>query len=195
MSSVRAFLAIPLPDHIKEAIESLQKQLQEEAGGVQWSRPEGLHLTVHFFGETGQENLEKVKASMLSVKRSLRPFKVNIKGLGGFPALRRPKVVWLGIHPQTQLKLLHGNLQQSLQEFGLSSDARAYSPHLTIGRVRKGRVDLTAAGVTLNDIVIGQLEINGIVLYQSILHPGGAEHRPIFSVNFDEETDNLPSSI
>ena len=80
MSSARTFLAIPLPEHIREAIEDLQKRLSKVARDVRWSRPETLHLTLHFFGETSQENLEKIKASMLSVKRCHQPVGIDIKG-------------------------------------------------------------------------------------------------------------------
>ena len=119
MSSVRAFLAIPLNADLKDRLALLRSELKGALDGVRWSRPENLHLTLHFFGDTSQENLEKIKASMLSVKRNLRPFKVSIKGLGGFPGQRRARVIWLGIEPPRQLTNLHRIIQLALQNAGL----------------------------------------------------------------------------
>ena len=191
MCSVRAFLAIALKQEIKNRLADLQSELRAKVDNVRWSNPENLHLTLHFFGDTSQENLEKIKASMLSVKRNLRPFKVSIRGLGGFPGLQRSRVVWLGLEPQAKLIRLHREIQYALQEVGLSPDTRLYSPHLTIGRARRASVDLSKVAVTLNDTTLGDLEINQITLYESRLKTGGAEHIPLLTVNFDEEADNL----
>ncbi len=191
MSSVRAFLAIPLNTKLLKTLAELQGQLEKEVDGIRWSRSQALHLTLHFFGETTQENLEKIKASMLSVKRCFRPFEVDIKGLGGFPGLHRARVLWLGLEPDDQIKLLHRNIQLALRDNGLPPDSRPYTPHLTLGRARRKAVDISTPSVTLTDTAIGHLEIDRMILYESRLHPGGAEHIPLFTVNFDEETGNL----
>jgi 2'-5' RNA ligase len=192
MSSVRAFLAIPLNTKLRKTLAGFQGQLAKEVDGIRWSQTQSLHLTLHFFGETTQENLEKIKASMLSVKRCFRPFKVEIKGVGGFPGRRRARILWLGLEPDTQVKRLHRDIRLALKNDNLSADSRIYTPHLTLGRARRKAVDISNMSVTLSDTPIGHLEIDRMVLYESRLHPGGAEHIPLFTVNFDEETDNLP---
>ena len=191
MSSVRAFLAIPLSTGLQEKLGEIQSRLKNQAGAISWSRPQNLHLTLHFFGETTQENLEKIKTSMLSVKRCVRPFMVEVSKLGGFPQTHRSRVIWLGLKPQGQLRKLHQEIQRSLRNVGLSTDPRSYTPHLTIGRARNKPVDMTQQSVTLTDTTIGHLNVDRMVLYESRLSPGGAEHIPLFTVNFDEETDSL----
>lgn len=190
MSSVRAFLAIPLDTQLLASLRTLQEQLKTQAEGIRWSRAENLHLTLHFFGDLEQENLEKIKVSMLSVKRCNNPFLVDIKGLGAFPSLHRSRVIWLGLDPQAQLRKLHQDFQRSLKDVGLSPDTRSYTPHLTIGRARKKPADLTAQSVTLSDTTIAQLYIDRLILYESRLQPGGAEHIPLFTVNLDDEHKN-----
>ena len=81
----RVFLAIPLPRQLKDSISAVQRQLQTQIPYARWIPPKNLHLTLHFFGEIGQETLEKIKVSVLSVKRCKRPFLVEVKGLGAFP--------------------------------------------------------------------------------------------------------------
>jgi 2'-5' RNA ligase len=187
MSSVRAFLAIPLPCQLKEAIRSTQIDLQSRIPEARWVRPEALHLTMHFFGEVEQETLEKLKVSMLSVKGCQRPFQVEVKGLGAFPNPRRPRVIWLGLEPRGQLEQLHRATGQCLRQAGLIPDSRPYSPHLTIGRLRGGRLDLSGLLSSMQSKKFGPLTVDSLILYESRLHPEGAQHIPLQTVNFDDE--------
>ena len=81
MSSVRAFLAIPLPRQLQESIRVIQTELQASIAEARWTRPENLHLTLHFFAKIEQETLEKLKVSVLSVKRCQQPFVIGIIAL------------------------------------------------------------------------------------------------------------------
>lgn len=191
MSSVRAFLGVPLTTELQEAIRSLQSGLMSRIRGIRWSRPENLHLTLHFFGETTQENLEKIRVSMLSVKRCHRPFLVDVIGLGAFPSLRRPRVIWLGLNPQNQLRQLHRDCRRALHAAGLVTDSRQYSPHLTIGRAKKKTNELTTLGSELKHQLVGHLPVDRLTLYESLLQPGGAEHIPLFTIGLDNETDDF----
>jgi len=191
MSSVRAFLGAPLTKELQEAIRTLQSELKSRIRDIRWSRPENLHLTLHFFGDTEQENLEKIKVSMLSVKRCHRPFQVDVIGLGAFPSLHRPRVIWLGLHPHDQLGQLHRDCQRALHAAGLATDSRSYSPHLTIGRARQRAEKLTALGNELGNRLVGHLPIDSLILYESRLKPGGAEHIPLFTIGLDDENDDI----
>jgi 2'-5' RNA ligase len=190
MSSVRAFLGVPLTRELQEAVRSLQSSLMARIHDIRWSRPENLHLTLHFFGNTTQENLEKIKVSMLSVKRCHRPFQVDVIGLGAFPSLRRPRVIWLGLNPQNRLIKLHRDCHRALHEAGLVTDSRPYAPHLTIGRARHRANELTALGNELGNQLFGHLHIDRLILYESRLKPAGAEHRSLCTIRFDDETND-----
>jgi 2'-5' RNA ligase len=190
MSLVRAFLGVPLKAELQEAIRALQTSLMSRIRDIRWSRPENLHLTLHFFGETAQENLEKIRVSMLSVKHCHRPFEVDVIGLGAFPSLRRPRVIWLGLNPQNRLRQLHRDCHRALHEAGLVTDSRPYSPHLTIGRAKHRVNELTTLGNELDNQMIGHLPIDSLVLYESRLKPAGAEHIPLFTIGFDNETED-----
>lgn len=191
MSSVRVFLGVPLTEELQNAIRSLQGDLKARIRDIRWSRPENLHLTLHFFGETEQENLEKIRVSMLSVKRCHRPFLVDVIGLGAFPSLRRPRVIWLGLNPQNQLGQLHRDCRRALHATGLVTDSRPYSPHLTIGRAKKKTNELTTLGSDLGQQLVGHLPVDRLVLYESRLKPEGAEHIPLFTIGLDNEIDDF----
>lgn len=189
MSSVRAFLAIPLPPALQDAIRALQKELGAQLPEVRWTRPENLHLTLHFFGEISQESLEKIKVSVLCVKGCQAPFSVAVGGLGAFPGPRRPRVIWLGLDPAEQLRQLHGNCAAVLRKAGIVTEPRPYMPHLTIGRLKQQQPDLSALCAASGKAVVGRLPVDRLVLYESRLQPGGAEHIPLMTVNLEDETD------
>lgn len=191
MSSVRAFLAIPLAWQLQESIRALQSDLQARIPEARWTRPENLHLTLHFFGEIDQESLEKFKVSVLSVRRCKRPFQVEVKGLGAFPNPRRPRVIWLGLTPRDQLGELYRATQHCLHQAGLATESRPYSPHLTIGRLRQHKPDLTELFGSLKQNTIGQLTVDRLILYESRLHPDGAQHIPLLTVNLDDEKTDI----
>ena len=127
---------------------------------------------------------------MLSVKHCHRPFQVDVIGLGAFPSLRRPRVIWLGLNPQNRLRQLHRDCHRALHKAGFVIDSRPYSPHLTIGRAKHRVNELTALGNELDNQLIGHLPIDSLILYESRLSPAGAKHIPLFTIGFDNETDD-----
>lgn len=191
MSSVRAFLAIPLPEHLKESIRATQKDLQARISNARWTRLENLHLTLHFFAAIEQETLEKLKVSMLSLKGCQRPFQVEVKGLGAFPNPHRPRVLWLGLEPCDRLEQLYRDTGEQLRQAGLAIDSRPYSPHLTIGRLRGGKPDLTALFSSIRQESIDRLTVDRLILYESRLRPDGAQHIPLLTVNFDDKKNDI----
>ena len=185
--SPRVFLAVPLPRQLKNSVSTIQKQLQTRIAGARWVRSENLHLTVHFFGETEQEALEKISVSVLSVKRCQRPFLVEVKRLGAFPNLHRPRILWLDLEPKDQLRQLHRDLRQCLHQVGITTESRPYTPHLTIGRLRQQTSDLTDLYKSVGQTLVGRMPVDKLVLFKSRLHPDGAEHIPLLTVNFDDK--------
>ena len=182
MSSVRTFLALPVGDDLKAKVAELQKAWEKQLPNVRWARPDNLHLTLHFFGDVTHETLEKIKVSMLSVKGCHAPFQVEVNGLGGFPSPQRSRVIWLGLTPVAPLQQVHRTVQLKLGEIGIPVEQKPFTPHLTIGRTRSGTTDLKNAAVTLSDTPIGHLVVDRLILFESRLLPGGAQHNPILEV-------------
>lgn len=183
----RVFLAIPIVSPAQSVIAAFQSRLAESLDNLRWVRPDTLHLTLQFFGRTTEENLEKIKASMLSVGLKSKPLNVAISGLGVFPNPRRPRVLWMGFQPEEPLKELHALWAQTLIQANLPTDDRPFSPHLTIGRYRKGE---RGSEQQLTDLAksapIVAFTVNELVLYQSHLKPQGAEHVPIHQVKLGD---------
>lgn len=183
----RVFLAIPIEASAQPVIAAFQSRLAESLGKLRWVRPDTLHLTLQFFGRTTEENLEKIKASMLSVGLRSKPFNVTISGLGVFPNLRRPRVLWMGFQPEEPLKELHALWTQALLQAGLAIENKSFSPHLTIGRFRQGESGSERRLTELaKSVPVVALTVNKLVLYESHLKAQGAEHIPIHQVKLGD---------
>ncbi len=189
MTSTRAFLAIPLPQPMLERLADLQKRLKKDFPGVRWSRPDNLHLTLRFFGDCGQEDLDKIAKVMVSVGVLRPPFEAATGGLGAFPSATRPRVFWLGFKQSDALRSLYGDLATALEAEGFPTERRPYTPHLTLGRAR-GRINCDSASfATYRETRCGVLPVERLVLFASELRPDGAIHRPLKTVFLGRDTN------
>ena len=94
MATVRTFIANELSEDLREALGLLQDRLRAEMprGSVRWVRPEGIHLTLKFLGDTPVEQVDRVKAALAEAAAEAGPFHLTVRGLGCFPSTRRPRV-------------------------------------------------------------------------------------------------------
>lgn len=185
MTKVRTFLAVPLPSALQQDIATLQRELSGAMPGIRWTRPDTVHLTLHFFGDTSADDLEKIRASMLSVKLREKAFQVDVLGLGAFPDCRRPRIAWLGLTPEEPLRTLQQTCQAELERSGFTAESRRFSPHLTIGRFREQALDMSFLFAAQAGRRVGCLPVGQLVLFESRLLPGGARHIPLFTVPLD----------
>ncbi len=182
MSAIRAFLAIPLPEKIVQKAQEVQVELGSNLTGIRWVKPAAMHLTLKFFGAISEEDLEKIGQVMLSVGDSHPPFQVHISGLGVFPSPTRAKVFWLGVHGDPFLSALYSAFDQELQNSGFPAEARPFRPHLTLGRSRYGLSLQRSVLEHYRDADCGSLQADRVILFQSLLRPEGAVHRPLKTV-------------
>lgn len=182
MTTVRAFLAVPLAPPLQQEIARLQQELSKDLPGIRWTRPDTVHLTIRFFGDVTTDALENIQASMLSVKLRQKAFPVDVLGLGTFPDRRRPRVAWLGLTPAEPLRNLQQACEEELGRHGFATESRPFAPHLTIGRFRERGPDLTSLLGRYAQRSLGRLPVARLVLFESRLLPGGARHTPLFTV-------------
>lgn len=181
---MRLFIAIEISEEIKTGLAKVVAKLKDAGADVKWVRPEGMHLTIKFFGEVDENRKDKIISSLEQVSEKKSPFTVTFKGLGAFPDLNRPRVVWAGIEKgREELKDISKELEASLSELGFSKEPREFSPHLTFGRVKSNRNKngLVSALNAHNNFTLPQLNVDKINLIQSILKREGAEYRTVVS--------------
>lgn len=178
MNTVRAFIAAPLEGPVFDRIVQLQRELISALPTVRWVRPETMHLTLAFLGDITEESLEKIGKSMLSIGDGFAPVEVSVGGLGAFPSLRRPRVIWLGLEGATALLELQAAVVGMLRALQVAWDDKPFKPHLTLGRCRQPVPDIERQLAPFMDRQCGQLNLSRLVLYESRLTAQGASHLP-----------------
>jgi 2'-5' RNA ligase len=182
---IRTFVAVDLPEAVRVRLGEQIDRLSGRAGRgvVRWVRPEGIHLTLKFLGEVESDRIEQISRGIRSVAQGHRAFRLRVAGVGCFPSPQRPRVVWVGVREQAgALASLQDDLERALSAMGFPREDRPFSPHLTLGRVRReaspveaARVGALIAGQT--EEVLGEVEVREVTLFQSDLRPTG----PIYS--------------
>jgi len=137
--SIRSFIAFDIESEtVKKKLASVQNLLAQTGADLKLVETQNIHITVRFLGDITPATAKKVFTEMQQVQ--FTPFKVQIKGLGAFPDLRYPRVVWAGItEGADQLKTIFNQLEPRLRSLGFAPDPKGFSPHLTIARVKTGR--------------------------------------------------------
>jgi 2'-5' RNA ligase len=138
MEPIRAFIAIELPSQIKASLSKLQDTLRKSrSASVKWVDTEGIHLTLKFLGNVDEGEIPALKEALSEAVEGIVPFNLALGNPGAFPNIQAPRVVWVGVVGEVEtLITLHNNIKDVLAPLGFSPEVRAFSPHLTLGRVR-----------------------------------------------------------
>jgi len=180
----RSFLAIDLPTAIKERLAGQIRILSPGTSGIKWVDARQIHLTLKFFGSISTESLEKINESTRQVTLKKQPFSLTLQGLGGFPHIRRPRIIWAGLSRDLEalLKLVE-ELEIAYEQIGIAKEDRSFHPHLTLGRNKTNQPN-EKLFQRLSGWVEEESEpfgVEEIVLYKSDLKPFGPVYSKIFS--------------
>ena len=188
MSLLRAFIAIELPVHVCDAIQKQTVRLRQALGNdlIRWVPTQNMHLTLKFLGDTATSYLDFLKQLLIREAESHPQFDLQLGGLGAFPTSRRPRLLWIGIHAPTDLVSLQRGIEAGASRLGYEQEERAFSPHLTIGRVRQNisPPELQKIHAALDTIQLGNIgtaRVDSIHLFKSDLQPGGSIYTKLFS--------------
>lgn len=181
MSVIRTFIAVETSEETRSRAASLCDRLRTSGMRVTWTRPENMHLTLKFLGDTEEALLANVKETVANVAASLGPFSVRFRGAGAFPDARRPQTLWIGVSDgQDSLVELATRIDDALHALGIPREKRRFTPHLTIGRVRSGSA---AEQKSLGDMIrkhaefdAATAEIRQVLVMASQLSPAGATY-------------------
>jgi len=138
MEQIRSFIAIELPDELKLKLAQLEDQLKSNRQPwVKWVSPEGIHITLKFLGNIAVEMTGAITKAIEEATQGMSPFQLEVKGLGVFPNLRRVQVAWVGVIGEVdKLSQLQKRIETSLIPLGFAPESRAFTPHLTLARLR-----------------------------------------------------------
>ena len=196
---LRAFIAVQLSDALKRQIGSVQAELNRALSGsgkggkaakIGWAQPEGIHLTLKFLGDIQEAQVDALREVLSKAAASARPFTLEASGLGAFPNSRAPRVIWLGLHGSNddvgELRRLQAAVEDGAAALGFAKEARAFTPHLTLARIRD-RVEAGALEPVFNaqpNRVVGGFTASSVELIKSELRPSGAVYTTLVEVPF-----------
>jgi 2'-5' RNA ligase len=175
--TIRAFIAIELPEKIIASISRVQESIRSQGFKVRWVRPQNIHLTLKFLGDIKAAETKAVEKVVLDSVVGSAPISMTARGLGVFPGIKRPRVIWVGIGGQTdELIELQQTLDKKLATIGFSRERRPFKGHLTMGRV-KAKIDskrLLEAMKAFDGFETEPFVADRLILFQSDLKPSGA---------------------
>ena len=197
---MRSFIAIELPNELKLRLTQLETELKrDEPPGVKWVNPDSIHLTLKFLGNIAIDMTVAITRAMEESARGITPFRLRAKGLGVFPNLKRAQVAWVGINGEVdRLSHLQGRLESNLTPLGFTPESRAFTPHLTLARLRNSaspderqRFGQLIAGTKFEAAYTFQ--VNAVSLMRSQLTREGAIYSRISSVELKKPLSTAAS--
>jgi 2'-5' RNA ligase len=179
---IRSFLAIELPRTIRKKIEEVQGDLRSTHADVRWVNPEKIHLTLKFFGNIEESRIDLLLKSIEEPIRNTLPFSLKVRGVGAFPHLKNPRVIWIGlVNGREVLISFQKQIETQLEKIGIQPEDRPFNPHLTLGRMKssRGKVELAGRMEKHKEEEFGDFQVERVVLFKSDLRPTGPIHTPL----------------
>ena len=197
--AIRAFIAIELPDGLLKKIAELQKIIKKDVKGsrtVSWPRAHGIHLTLKFLGDVEESRVEEIYGALKKATAGFGPMRLKagggkegggVGGVGGFPNLKNPRVLWVGLDGPEEFLKLQRSVEEAMQRLGFEKEERPFKPHLTLCRI-KSPEDARILGHNiekLKDFIDMDFEAGHLVLFKSVLSPKGALYTALKRIDLE----------
>jgi len=191
---IRSFIAIELPEEVRSALHRLQAELTlPQYSFVKCVSPEGIHITLKFLGNISPQKVTEVTRVMEQASQGVSPFQLQITEVGAFPNMRQPRVLWVGIKGELdKLTAWQKRIDDGLVPLGFAKEARPFTPHLTLARVRENCSPGDRRG--LGELVMKtpvevdyKVTVNSLSLMKSQLSPGGAVYSRLAEVKLSDK--------
>lgn len=193
MSVIRSFIAVDLPGDLVDALQRSSDSLQALLGGlpVRWVPVGNIHLTLKFLGDVSERNIRMIQNIVQAEAAAHEVFEISVGGFGVFPNITHPRVIWVGVEAPDELLNLQRRIDAETARMGYAPDQRAFSPHLTFGRVSRNASpkEIRRVSELLRNHSIGFLgaaRIEDITLFRSDLGPDGAVYSKIYTAKLHD---------
>ena len=190
MSTLRTFICIELSSEMRHKLGELIVQLSRAAPerAVRWDRADKIHLTLKFLGDTRLDDVARIEEALVNATRYIKKFSFTLDGLGCFPNLKQPRVVWVGVKDSAALIEMQNRIETHIVPLDFPKEDRAFSPHITLGRVRReaSRAEAASVGEAVRaraNQTFGIESVSRVILMKSDLQRGGSIYTQLFTVN------------
>ena len=191
---IRVFIAIKLSSQVQDELRLIGQQLiKRGVHGIRWVKPENIHLTIQFLGDISKRKLNDIIIGLNEASNLTMRFRVHIGGMGAFPHVRKPRVLWIGVDAPLELLDLHRNIKRGLEKIEIQTDGKVLRPHLTIGRVKRDAsrhsLEIVSDMVENYEIsTVGEQMVESIHLIESKLRPTGPIYKALAVVKLEESS-------
>ena len=178
---IRSFIAIEIPQDLKNKIREWQDGLKKTVSGVKWVVPDNIHITLKFLGNINENQIPELKQAIINSVSGSGQFEIEVSGEGCFPNMRRPRVIWLGVEKgKDALKKIASNIENECRRIGFEKERRPYSPHFTVGRVKFLKDTSALQKYFMENPFNPEIfRAEEIILMKSDLTPSGAVYTPL----------------
>jgi 2'-5' RNA ligase len=190
---IRSFLAIELSEPIQRKIGEVQQGLRSSHADVRWTSPEKIHVTLKFFGNIEESRIDPIFKSIEEPIRNTLAFSLKVRGVGAFPHLKNPRVIWIGlVDEKGTLTSLQKQIETYLERTGIQPEDRPFHPHLTLGRMKssRGKEELVGRMERYREEEFGDFEVERVVLFKSDLRPSGPIYTPLRELRLGERNNS-----
>jgi len=185
--TIRSFIAVELPDDVLSAVSRVQEQLKSYGFRTKWVRPANIHITLKFFGDIESGMIDAIAGAMASAVEGCNPISLAAKGIGVFPNIERPRVLWAGLSGEVNLLIdLQQKLDDWLSDIGFARERRSFKGHLTLGRfkARVNSAEIMRALTEFKGFETQAFMVRDIILFKSELRPSGAVYSKLAGISF-----------
>ncbi len=185
--TLRCFIAVELPQDIRDELVALAVRLKDPGLQASWVSPGNMHLTLRFLGDVTAEGRDRLIELLSEAYQSVSPFTLQVREVGVFPNLRRPNVIWAGVHPlEGPLQTIQAAAEMAARAIGLPPETKPFKAHLTLARVKQlNGESFQARFDTEREFAGGEFTVHGVSLLSSKLTPKGAIHTCLREFHFD----------
>ena len=190
MSTLRTFICIELSSEMRHKLGELIVQLSRAAPelAVRWDKADKIHLTLKFLGDARLDDVARIGEALVNATRDVKKFSFTLDGLGCFPNLKQPRVVWVGVKDSAALIEMQNRIETHIVPLDFPKEDRAFSPHITLGRVRReaSRAEAASVGEAVRaraNQTFGIESVSRVILMKSDLQRGGSIYTQLFTVN------------
>ena len=196
---IRAFLAVELSQELRAEVALVQQELKgrielkmNRNRHISWVQPAKMHLTIKFLGDMDEQVIDPLLGAIEQAIGSQPSVNVPLERLGAFPSPHRPRVLWIGPSENWEqgkegkrVIEIHGEIEQACESLGFLREAKPFSPHLTLARLKTRErhigVALATSGVLHQPLLVGSLAVESVVLVKSELKPTGSVYTRLWA--------------
>lgn len=180
----RLFIGFPVvcqQAKLQKVFTEIKKAAEAQKIHAKWISIENFHLTLKFLGVVAEEKMTNIEQALFSIVPHHSVFNFEIRGVGAFPNLKRPRVLWMGAKCKKEILSLQNDVEKAMVNLGFKADLREYAPHITIGRLKKIH-SIEKIFSPFEKTFLGTTKIRSVILYESRLGKDGSIYTPLKEV-------------